>query len=55
MKRAWTKGWIAAAIALAAISDTGDRRCAKAKPPRCTHGDENSRGSSGRRGVGHSN
>jgi hypothetical protein len=43
MKRAWTKGWIAAAIALAA----GDRRCAKAKPPRCTHRDEN-RGGSGR-------
>ena len=33
MKRAWTKGLIAAAIALAAISDTGDRRCAKQSRP----------------------
>ena len=55
MKRTWTGGLDRRSYSSSGHSDTGDRRCAKAKPPRCTHGDENSRGSSGRRGVGHSN
>ena len=52
MKRAWTKGWIAAAIALAAILILAIDVAQKQSRPVAHTRDENSRGSSGRRGVG---